>query len=970
MTMTRERDSTPSSRERSVGRSVARGEMVTRVARASTADPVGRGTRAAGRGRVARDGTRGASTSRDARRFSSSSSSSSWTARERAQRDDTRDYLVELGKSDTGNTNTNVGAREGRVEDVFVRNATGEFQLGADSDIASGELRYRFQEARKFNNLVGDYHCPGAFMEKVSGHLVKNLLFGARREMRNARGDVVQPPNVPLILGVWGGKGCGKSFNLELACKAMGVTPIVTSAGELEDENAGEPGRLIRQRYKRAGEIIKRQGNMSCLIINDIDAGIGWFRDTQQTVNNQTVCGTLMNLCDHPDLVSLGEARADDGENLRTARVPIIVTGNDLSTVYAPLLRDGRMEKWYWNPSRENVCDMVHALFRDEADWTPDATARLVDGFPNQPLDFFGAARAKVYDDAIHEWMCEADARARCEFLVRRMRLGVEDDVFGNVGADSSRWHYHTPGDVVRAAKVSPESVFKAASELAEQQQYLMTTKLSTEYMKWQKNPEDLTDEEREAMEAKDSWRKTMKKREEERRARVAEMRTTKASPGALEARRLLIEASMRRAREKREREVAERGETSPADAGEESTQQIPPPPPKRWITVTAEEAFDAFKQGECVVVDVRDVRSFRRESVSGSTNMPLVNVDGRPLAYTYETNASGFLEAFTQTFPNRDAAVVLLGGNQVETNGLDDPERCGCMSALVDRGYSNVVVVAGGYEGWVKEYTPGGKKRLKEWTVDVVVGASGTSCVGAELPVVGSLAEEHLAAQTARRRALEEQLAARGNSSDAWKVAFDRHDRVYFINDDTGETQWTDPRAYDESTKTWLLASDASGGADDDAPDARELTVDDAVASLLAKTATVVDVRDQFAFGMESVNGCVNVPLRRAEGSKLSPTYVALSRDAFTESLAAACPSPDVPLIFVGSDDVDERADVAAAHALSAGFRDVAVVPDTVSAWLKRFTASGAPKKVLAAGAYKTDLLTGGAFNPFAGES
>ena len=194
---------------------------------------------------------------------------------------------------------------------------------------------------------------------------------------------------------------------------------------------------------------------------------------------------------------------------------------------------------------------------------------RLVDGFPNQPLDFFGAARAKVYDDAIHEWMCEADARARCEFLVRRMRLGVEDDVFGNVGADSSRWHYHTPGDVVRAAKVSSESVFKAASELAEQQQYLMTTKLSTEYMKWQKNPEDLTDEEREAMEAKDSWRKTMKKREEERRARVAEMRTTKASPGALEARRLLIEASMRRAREKRERDIAERGEALPADAGE-----------------------------------------------------------------------------------------------------------------------------------------------------------------------------------------------------------------------------------------------------------------------------------------------------------------------------------------------------------------------------------------------------------------
>ena len=63
------------------------------------------------------------------------------------------------------------------------------------------------------------------------------------------------------------------------------------------------------------------------LIVNDIDAGLGWFKDTQQTVNNQTVCGTLMNLCDHPELVSLGEERREDGSNLETVRVPIIVTG-------------------------------------------------------------------------------------------------------------------------------------------------------------------------------------------------------------------------------------------------------------------------------------------------------------------------------------------------------------------------------------------------------------------------------------------------------------------------------------------------------------------------------------------------------------------------------------------------------------------------------------------------------------------
>ena len=104
---------------------------------------------------------------------------------------------------------------------------------------------------------------------------------------------------------------------------------------------------------------------MSCLIINDIDAGVGRFKRTQATVNTQMVMGTLMNLCDHPTQVSNEE---DDEiheyrEEERIRRVPIIVTGNDLSTLYAPLLRDGRMEKFYWQPTRTDIADMVHAMY-------------------------------------------------------------------------------------------------------------------------------------------------------------------------------------------------------------------------------------------------------------------------------------------------------------------------------------------------------------------------------------------------------------------------------------------------------------------------------------------------------------------------------------------------------------------------------------------------------------------------------
>ena len=106
-----------------------------------------------------------------------------------------------------------------------------------------------------------------------------------------------------------------------------------------------------------ASQTVRNSGIMSCLIINDLDAGCGRFRNTQMTVNNQIVMGTLMNLADHPTRASVGESWRED-KTLR--RVPIIITGNDLSTLYAPLLRDGRMTKFLWQPEREDLLEMMH----------------------------------------------------------------------------------------------------------------------------------------------------------------------------------------------------------------------------------------------------------------------------------------------------------------------------------------------------------------------------------------------------------------------------------------------------------------------------------------------------------------------------------------------------------------------------------------------------------------------------------
>lgn len=50
----------------------------------------------------------------------------------------------------------------------------------------------------------------------------------------------LSPALFRLGAGVWGGKGQGKSFQVELIFKALGVEPVILSAGEMESEWAGD----------------------------------------------------------------------------------------------------------------------------------------------------------------------------------------------------------------------------------------------------------------------------------------------------------------------------------------------------------------------------------------------------------------------------------------------------------------------------------------------------------------------------------------------------------------------------------------------------------------------------------------------------------------------------------------------------------------------------------------------------------
>jgi len=285
---------------------------------------------------------------------------------------------------DVSDDQQDIGRGAQMVDPVFRGwgNGTHEAVMSSQEYVSQAQRKYDTSD-----NSHEDYYISPSFYNKMVLHITKNFMNIPRIK-------------VPLILGIWGGKGQGKTFQSDLVYRKLGINPIVMSAGELESGNAGEPAKLVRQRYREASDIIKK-GTMSSLFINDLDAGAGRMgAGTQYTVNNQMVNATLMNIADNPTNVQLpGVYKKEE-----IPRVPIVATGNDFSTLYAPLIRDGRMEKFYWNPTREDRIGICSGIFRDDP-INKDDVAVLVDTFPGQSIDFFGSLRSRIYDDVIWEYV-------------------------------------------------------------------------------------------------------------------------------------------------------------------------------------------------------------------------------------------------------------------------------------------------------------------------------------------------------------------------------------------------------------------------------------------------------------------------------------------------------------------------------------------------------------------------------------
>ena len=225
------------------------------------------------------------------------------------------------------------------------------------------------------------------FQQVVILHILKNNL-------KQVEADV------PLLLGIHGPSGEGKTFQCEQILKKMGVKRFLLSGGQMESPVPGQPAHLVRTTYIQASENIRSGGSsLAVMLINDVDTGLGSVGEMgRYTINQQSVFGELMHLVDYPNAVEAKE----------TIRIPIIITGNDFTRLYGPLVRAGRMTAFEWIPTWEErvdiVCGIIPQLSRDEVQrlilgLREELKGELPDPAKALTIAFFSHLRSSLLDE-------------------------------------------------------------------------------------------------------------------------------------------------------------------------------------------------------------------------------------------------------------------------------------------------------------------------------------------------------------------------------------------------------------------------------------------------------------------------------------------------------------------------------------------------------------------------------------------
>jgi hypothetical protein len=222
-----------------------------------------------------------------------------------------------------------------------------------------------------------------------------------------------------LFLGVHGAAGVGKSHGVNTVLQQLGVKVVRLSGGLMESPEAGEPAQRLREAYFAANRFLvgpatgnSKTPSPTALVLEDVDTtALGnWGDHVQYTVNQQTSLAELMHWADSPDAI--------DGRPIR--RVPVIFTGNDLTKIYAPLVRAGRMTLLHWHLRPAERIDVLAGIFPE---LTRGELLALAVSFDSQQVAFFADLRQRLEDERLMAALKGQSARAVLWQAVQGQRL-------------------------------------------------------------------------------------------------------------------------------------------------------------------------------------------------------------------------------------------------------------------------------------------------------------------------------------------------------------------------------------------------------------------------------------------------------------------------------------------------------------------------------------------------------------------
>lgn len=197
-----------------------------------------------------------------------------------------------------------------------------------------------------------EYYINAEFRDTILLHIMKNF-YGLSRPC-------------PLILGIWGAKNQGKTFQTQKILADLQINTVIIRACELESSN------LIRTRYHEAAGIID-SGKLCALLIKDLDDGLG-----------HKAYSTLMDIADSPEHVQLPGLYNQQ----RISKVPIIIIANDLNN-----LNDGRITKYEWIPSLNDKFELCKLLFQNLDDFQ---LKMFVEKYEIESLNFFVKIKSEL----------------------------------------------------------------------------------------------------------------------------------------------------------------------------------------------------------------------------------------------------------------------------------------------------------------------------------------------------------------------------------------------------------------------------------------------------------------------------------------------------------------------------------------------------------------------------------------------